>query len=864
MLLTPEEFRRVRALFEQARQVSADNRSQFLADAAVDEPLRQHVLSLLLAHEQAGDFLEQPAAAVFDRATTDIDLAGTRLGPYHLEEKVGAGGMGDVYRARDARLKRQVAVKVLPARAAGSEASRQRFEREAEAVAALNHPHICTLHDVGAVQTTSGEQIPYLVMEFLSGETLATRLAGGPLPAMVVVEYATQIASALSTAHRAGIVHRDLKPGNIMLTPSGAKLLDFGLATARAAAVMPDPDTSTPSTVPASASTMLGTLCYMAPEQLRGEPADARSDLYAFGCVLYEMVTGKKTWDASRGSQLTPAIDHETLIRAGLDHIVSTSLAEDPAARWQTADELLGELRRVSVIRTHPWRRRSRYAMGVAAIVVLATGAAAWSYFTQPLVQTATTTQLAVLPLRLVGDLSGDEHLDIAIADAIITRLAVVKQIALRPTTAVLTYAKATADPAQAATALGVDHILTGTIRRNASGYRVTVQLVQGRQGSVRWGRSYDVAGSGLLDLPDTVAEQVVEALQVELGADQRDRLHRRYTARTDAYREYLKGRASLLNYTEGGMKEAIASFERAVAIDPDYALARAGLAIANAWFSIRYAEETQAASWGARAEAEARAALASDPSLAEATLAIAGAAGTLSAGFNWPVVIEQARRALEMDRTLELAHVVLMRAYFHYGLFERMNNEAEMARRLNPLGNVEVSRLEVASSLFSGAYERARDQATALLARSDAPVIRNYLGLAQFYTGDIAGARHTLEAVQRQGRPDVRSQAALASVEAAAGDREAARRRALAIEQGPYLDHHVAYSLAGTWAQLGDVAAAVKWLQSAADTGFPCFPSVEHDPLFDPVRPDVRFRTFFERLRQRFQADAARYGTPS
>jgi serine/threonine-protein kinase len=872
--LSPDQWRRVRALFEQACELPAEERSRVVADAAMEEPLRDRVVSLLAAHDRGGDFLERPAPTYFENdAVRETDLVDMQLGPYNLEEKIGLGGMGDVYRARDARLKRQVAIKVLPARAAGSEASRQRFEREAQAVAALNHPHICTLYDVGVAQGNSGGHIQYLVMELLNGETLADRLAHGPLPTSAAVEYAIQIASALNTAHRAGIVHRDLKPGNIMITPSGAKLLDFGLATARVSAAVPDSPRSPTASAPAgTASTMLGTLSYMAPEQLRGEPADARSDLYAFGCVLYEMVTGRKafgdrrppTHDTSRDPDVPPALSHEVLIRAGLDEAVSRCLAADPARRWQTADALLAELRRVSTAGTPRWWR-SRYAIGAAVLVAFTVSVSEWSYVARPAVHApAIPPQLAVLPLRAVGDLSGDEHLQVAIADAIITRLAVVRQIGLRPTTAVLNYAKAPADPTQVAMALNVNYLLTGTIRRNSSAYRVTFQLVQSPQGSVMWGQSYDVAGSGLLDLQDTVAEQVVEALQVEIGADQRDRLHRRYTARTDAYREYLKGRASLLNYTEAGMPDAIAAFERAVAIDPDYALAHAGLAMANAWFSIRYAEETQASRWGARAEAEARAALASDPSLAEATLAIAGAAGTVYSGFNWPVVIEQARRALEIDRTLELAHVVLMRAYFHYGLFDRMNGEAEIAHRLNPLGNVEVSRLEVASSLFSGAYERARDQATALLARSDAPVIRNYLGLAQFYTGDIEGARRTLAAVQRQGHPDVRSQAALASVEAAAGDRDAARRRALAIEHGPYLDHHVAYSLAGAWAQLGDAAAAVRWLQSAADTGFPCFPSVERDPLFDPIRADVHFLTFFERLRQRFQTDAARYRAPT
>jgi tetratricopeptide (TPR) repeat protein len=309
-------------------------------------------------------------------------------------------------------------------------------------------------------------------------------------------------------------------------------------------------------------------------------------------------------------------------------------------------------------------------------------------------------------------------------------------------------------------------------------------------------------------------------------------------------------------------MKNAIDDFERALKLDPDYALARASLATASAWFSIRYAYETEASEWGGRADREAKAALAADPSLAEATLAMASAAGTVYGAFNWPAVISDATRALAMDPTLELAHIVRMRAFYHLGLFDRMADESRAAHRLNPLGNVEIARLEVAGSLFSGAHEQARQQALALLARSDAPVIRNYLGLAQFYLGDVVGARATLAAVQRAGHPDVRSQAALAGVEAASGDKVAARARTMAIEKGPYMDHHVAYSLGASWAQLGDARASVKWLQQAADTGFSCYQWLMQDRLLDPVRNDPEFVALLDRLRRRHEQDAARYST--
>jgi TolB-like protein len=625
---------------------------------------------------------------------------------------------------------------------------------------------------------------------------------------------------------------------------------------------------------------IVGTIHYMAPEQLQGPVSDARTDVFAFGCVLYEMLAGRKAFEGRSGAgpltailalDPTPIRTLVPSVPSDLETLIGRCLAKLPDERWQSTTELLEQLKRIAetlrVSRESRHHQRVR-VRGLAFVGALLLSVSGWVLLSRPAPapvdpDRAAAEQLAVLPLRMIGSVTeNDEHLGVGIADSIITRLAVVRQIGLRPTAAVLRYADAPEEPARVAEALAVGHVLVGTVQRNSDTYRITLQLVEGSEGTVEWARSYDVLRSALSNLQDTVADQVVGALRLELTPAERDRVRRRYTDNAEAYDLYLRGRASFVNYTEASMKEAIRDFERALAIDPNYALARASLATACAWFSIRYAYETEATEWGARAEREAKAALAADPSLAEATLATASAAGTLYGDFNWPVVIAEATRALSMDATLELAHLVRMRAFLHLGLFDSMEAEARAAHQLNPLGNVEIARLEVAGNLFRGSYQRAREQATVLLARSDAPVIRNYLGLAQFYSGDVAGARAMLAAVQRAGRPDVRSQAALAGVEAAAGDRVAARARAVAIERGPYMDHHVAYSLAAAWAQLGDAHASVKWLQQAAKTGFPCYPAVIHDKLLDPIRRNPEFVALLDRLHHQYEQDAARYPT--
>jgi len=281
----------------------------------------------------------------------DLTLsAGTRLGPYEILAPLGAGGMGEVYKARDTRLERTVAVKVLPTHLSASPEVRQRFEREAKTISQLSHPHICALYDVGREGETE-----YLVMEYLEGETLADRLAKGPLPLEQTLRFGVQIADALDKAHRQGIVHRDLKPGNVMITKSGVKLLDFGLAKAIAPASSPGSLTALPTQANLTQEgTILGTFQYMAPEQLEGREADARTDIFAFGCVLYEMATGKKAFSGATHASLIGAILHTEPAPVSvvtptsppaLDRVVKTCLAKDPEDRWQSAGDLTRELR---------------------------------------------------------------------------------------------------------------------------------------------------------------------------------------------------------------------------------------------------------------------------------------------------------------------------------------------------------------------------------------------------------------------------------------------------------------------------------------------------------------------------------------
>jgi serine/threonine protein kinase len=352
----PPDWKGVRSLFHRALQVPMDERLAFVRrETSADEATCAQVESLLAAHQEAEGFLSDPAVSLVSddpRNAAARFAAGTRLGVFELLGLVAAGGMGEVYRARDTRLDREVAIKVVARELAADPVSRDRFEREARAVSRLMHPHICTVYDVGSA-TVDGVDAQFLVMELIDGETLASRLHRGALPLAQARQIAFEILDALSTAHEAGIIHRDLKPANVMLTRSGVKLLDFGLARQRAPSRTSDHSLAARGDDPLTApGLVLGTLPYMSPEQVRGGEADARSDLFAFGAVLYEMLTGRRAFIASSEPALIAAILEQESTPLGsdaslapLDSLVRGCLAKAPAERWQHARDVALALR---------------------------------------------------------------------------------------------------------------------------------------------------------------------------------------------------------------------------------------------------------------------------------------------------------------------------------------------------------------------------------------------------------------------------------------------------------------------------------------------------------------------------------------
>jgi eukaryotic-like serine/threonine-protein kinase len=914
MSIHPDEWPQVRAIFERALTVPAEARSAYLLGACRGrERLRHEVGRMLASHEQASGFLQNAAAHAETELAVATTLEGIRIGPYQVGGRIGAGGMGEVYAARDTRLGRAVAIKVLPSHVADDAQARERFDREARAIATLNHPHICVLHDVGEATLPADESraghnrnvtVRYLVMELLEGETLASRLTHGPLPVEEAVQYAMQIASALDRAHQAGIIHRDLKPGNIFLVPSGgtssslvAKLLDFGIAKRR----------TEPTHVPASAGALLdavtslselttpgeilGTVQYMAPEQVAGLESDARSDVFSFGSVLFEMLTGRKAFEGStrhdliialRDTQPEPPSRLKPSVPQWLDDLVRRCLEKNPGERWQSARDVMLELQAHSEfsrsgresVRNGTGRRGSRYipaawiaAAAVLSIVIALTVVSPLRSWLSgsPVAVAPNAVQrasLAVLPLRSIDSPEADAtRLGIGIADAIVTRLANVQAIRVRPTSAALSLEGRTIDAVAVGHQLQVEHVLTGTVRLIGDAYRFNLQLIRASDDVLVWGRQIDVSRQDLLTVEDEVSAEVVSALQLQISGAERAQLHRSFTQNPDAYGEYLEGRALLANYSDSNLREAMSHFERALQIDGNYALANAGLAMAAATFSVRFAYEQRAGEWGRRAEEYATRALKQDANLAEAHLALASAAGTLYRDFDWSTVIRESQVALTLNPNLDLAHTALARAFLHIGLLDWSDTASQRALETSGGTNVEVARVHLSAQLLQGRFAEAQKLAETLLKRTNAPVITQYLGLAVFYLGDHERSRELLASVRRpDGRPDTRSQASLAGVLAASGRRDDAERTASMVLDSGYMDHHVAYSLGAAYAQLGRPADAIKWLRSAADTGFPCYQWATRDSLLDPIRSDPAFKAFLSELRADYDTARKRY----
>jgi DNA-binding winged helix-turn-helix (wHTH) protein/TolB-like protein len=492
----------------------------------------------------------------------------------------------------------------------------------------------------------------------------------------------------------------------------------------------------------------------------------------------------------------------------------------------------------------HP-RRAWLRAMALGTLVAIAAGVV---YFTRSTpVDLAPMSSIAVLPFRSTPS---DSALGIGLANAISRRLGGQQVVAIRAARAGQGEAEEYAEAALANS--GATFVLTGEITRSGSDITVLARLARAGERGGLWSDQFRVRSDELFSVEDVIAERVVAALGLRLAAAEQQRLRRRYTNNTNAYQDYLHGRAALVRYTPEGTLDAVAAFERALQRDPDYALARAGLAMACADMCLRFASGADVDRWAERAEAAARAALDLDPDLAEAHLARAAVARKRE--FDWNATMTASRRALLLNPSLDQARFFMAAAYYHLGYMEEAIIEMEKGRALRGGDVVEPTRIEALVALFSGNFAPALAHLEQVSRLSSQAIGDTYLALAAYYSGSRERGRSMLEELSAHPSTStaMRSGAALAGILAAQGQTAAARTQLDRVLAGRYRDHHVAYSIGVAYAQLGDAHQATQWLRTAADTGFPCLPWFERDPLLEPARRQAQFAELLQYVRAR------------
>ena len=713
--MTPQHWQQVKQILQSVLEYPLNERDAFLDQACASDPaLRSEVESLISSHEQVGDSIESMAGGLAaqmlaeDRSRCFI---GREIGHYKILSHIGTGGMGDVFLAQDLRLDRCVALKLPPGEFAQDQARLRRFQREARAVSALNHPNILTIHEVGQV-----DSLNFIAAEFIEGETLRAHIQRGKLEIREAVGIAIQIASALAAAHKAGIIHRDVKPENIMLRDDGiVKVLDFGLA--KLTQHQPsNTDTEAPTLggLTTDPGTRMGTVNYMSPEQARGLEVDECTDIFSLGVLIYEMITGRRPFDGDTSSdviaalltkQSSPMVSHANGVPAELERIVRKCLEKVCENRYRSAEELLNDLEHlrqdidsgaaVALIQTRQARRwpfQTRPLIGFlilgALIVAVAiylrefSGARAG---TPPEMKSpvASVDSIAVLPLLEAGTRPDTDYLSDAFIDGLIRSLSHIPNLKVIARASVVRYKNQVVDARAVGRDLGVSAVLTGRLVQRGDGLSISVELMDARNDSHLWGARYDRKLTDLLSIQQEISREISEKLHLRLTSEKRDQVAN-HAEDAEAYQLYLKGLSFLERNDEASIQRAREYFQQALGKDPDYALAYTGLA-------DTYIDQRNEAN-ARQAKESVMKALEIDGSLGEAHISLASI--LWHSEWDFAGAEREFRRGIELNPGYASAH----HDYSHYlmtiGRVEESLAESKRYLDLDPLsppGNVHM-----------------------------------------------------------------------------------------------------------------------------------------------------------------------------
>jgi len=740
--------------------------------------------------------------------------------------------MGDVYLAQDMKLNRKVALKILPAEVAADRDRMERFVREARSASALNHPNIITIHEIGRADGAH-----FIATEYIEGETLQTQLKGQPLSLKSTLEIALQVASALEAAHRAGIVHRDIKPANVMVRRDGiVKVLDFGIAKPSATdSSEVDMEGATRLQVKTQVGMIMGTVAYMSPEQARGKETDARTDIWSFGCVLYEMLTRRQPFHGETMTDVLaniihrePAsiLTHRPDTPAELERIVLKALRKNKDERYHSTKELFDDLKQLQTrMLVETELIRSGEAERIAQVHFL--------------------RSIAVLPFANISAEKDNDYFSEGLTEEIIMNLSKLQGLKVIARGSAMRYAKEGKTHQQAANDLGVEYLLEGSVRRQGKDLRITAQLIDAPRDVYLWAETYRGTIEDIFDIQEKVAAKIVQALQLQLSPDEEQILKKRFTENTEAYQLYLQGRFFWNKRSEDSLKTAITYFEKAIEKDPRYALAWAG--IADSYSVLGEYGNIPRKTLYPKAEAAVKRALEIDNRLAEVHTSFANL--LMLSKWDWVKSEKEFKLALELNPNYATTHHWYSQWFVSMGKLEESFRLISRAVELDP-----VSQAILKDKGLVLYYSRQYDE-TIELARKTLELDPNYAAahrlLSLAYQGkemlDEANLENRNWGTLTGNKVDTMlAQAQLYAVSGQIGD---AKKLVEAVEKDKLVVEQHYRGLALVHAALGENDMAFKWLEKSYERREESLLSLKVDPKVDRLRSDPRFIALLKKI---------------